>query len=98
MINPNVFKDLISHSRPKSSKGGTLEYDPPTWPVAIAIVRQTQNFVPDDRTRAGQLSSLPALTAGSPPLARFPPDARTGVSTRAVIPFFLVRIAPGLLL
>ena len=29
VINPNVFKDLISHSRPISSKGGTLVYEVP---------------------------------------------------------------------
>lgn len=27
VINPNVFKDLISHSRPVSKQGGTLTYD-----------------------------------------------------------------------
>lgn len=29
LINPNVFRDLISHSRPKESQGGTLVYDVP---------------------------------------------------------------------
>ena len=29
LINPNVFKDLISHSRPVSNQGGTLVYDVP---------------------------------------------------------------------
>ncbi|WP_198001560.1 DUF4226 domain-containing protein [Mycobacterium avium] len=29
LINPNVFRDLISHARPKTSKGGTLEYEVP---------------------------------------------------------------------
>ncbi|MHA0288789.1 hypothetical protein ACXYX3_20360 [Mycobacterium sp. C3-094] len=29
LINPNVFSDLISHSRPKESQGGTLVYDVP---------------------------------------------------------------------
>ncbi len=29
VINPNVFKDLISHSRPISSTNGTLVYDVP---------------------------------------------------------------------
>ncbi len=29
LINPNVFKDLISHSRPVSNQGGTLVYEVP---------------------------------------------------------------------
>jgi hypothetical protein len=29
VINPNVFKDLISHDRPISNKGGTLVYEVP---------------------------------------------------------------------
>ena len=29
MVNPNVFKDLISHSRPISNKDGTLVYEVP---------------------------------------------------------------------
>ena len=29
LINPNLFRDLISRSRPKSSQGGTLDYDVP---------------------------------------------------------------------
>ena len=29
LINPNVFKDLISHSRPKENQGGTLVYEVP---------------------------------------------------------------------
>jgi hypothetical protein len=29
LVNPNVFKDLISHSRPISNQGGTLVYDVP---------------------------------------------------------------------
>ncbi|WP_243841495.1 hypothetical protein [Mycobacterium sp. DL592] len=29
LINPNVFKDLISHSRPKENQAGTLVYDVP---------------------------------------------------------------------
>lgn len=27
MVNPNVFKDLISHSRPEHQPDGTLRYD-----------------------------------------------------------------------
>jgi hypothetical protein len=33
VINPNVFKDLISHSRPKSNRGGVLVYEVPINPV-----------------------------------------------------------------
>lgn len=29
VVNPNVFKDLISHSRPKSNDGGVLVYEVP---------------------------------------------------------------------
>lgn len=29
MVNPNVFKDLISHSRPISNRDGTLVYEVP---------------------------------------------------------------------
>jgi hypothetical protein len=29
VVNPNVFEDLISHSRPVSNDGGTLVYDVP---------------------------------------------------------------------
>ncbi|MGB5110858.1 MAG: hypothetical protein WBO08_04230 [Mycobacterium sp.] len=29
LINPNVFKDLISHTRPKENQGGTLVYEVP---------------------------------------------------------------------
>ncbi|WP_230866257.1 hypothetical protein [Mycobacterium canetti] len=39
VINPNVFRDLISHSRPISNAGGTLVYEVPS-------VHRGQGFSP----------------------------------------------------
>lgn len=47
VVNPNVFKDLISHSRPISNKDGVLVYE---VPITVSTAQAGHWELPTART------------------------------------------------
>jgi hypothetical protein len=77
VVNPNVFKDLISHSRPKSNDGGTVVYD-----VPINRVHCTEGFlgIPDceDTGESVTMRIVANINEGNPAV---PDGGQKGVIT-----------------
>lgn len=81
LINPNVFKDLISHSRPKKNQGGSLVYE-----VLINKAHCTSGFLGLPSCNDTGESLTMRIVANTNPSFDVPGGGQKGVITMFPLP------------